>query len=319
MKSAQSNEQVLGGLAAAGAYFLWGIMPIYWKLIDGATAGEVLAHRIIWSFVFMLIILLITKSMPRLLSDIRELLAAPKRLMIIIGASLAITINWYIFIWAVDQGHIVQASMGYYINPLLSVLLGVLFLKEKLTMWQIVSFVLALIGVLIMTFQAGNFPWISLSLALSFGLYGLLKKTVHLRAMTGLTIETFVATPFALLFLIQFDTSTSHSFTLAKPGLALLLMGAGVITAIPLLLFAAGANRISLAMVGFFQYIAPTIMLILGTLLYHEPFDNEHLLSFILIWISLILFTLARTKWFVSVENKIRHKENLPIGKPKRR
>lgn len=309
MKSAQPNDQVLGGIAAAGAYFLWGVMPIYWKLIVGATAGEVLAQRIIWSFVFMLVVILATRSARRLSADIRKLFAEPKRLLIIIAASFAISINWYIFIWSVGHGHVVQASLGYYINPLLSVLLGVIFLKEKLSMWQVVSFALALVGVLIMTFQAGIFPWISLSLALSFGLYGLLKKTVRLSAMTGLTIETSIVTPIALVYLLFFDAHVSSSFTADKPGLMLLLMGSGVITAVPLLLFAAGANRISLAMVGFFQYIAPTIMLILGTLLYHEPFDKSRLFSFILIWISLILFTLARTKGFKKLENKIRHKD----------
>lgn len=315
MKSTQPNEQLMGGLAAAGAYFLWGVMPIYWKLIDGATAGEVLANRIIWSFIFMLIIILVSRSMPRLMGDIKKLFAEPKRLLIIISASFAISINWYIFIWAVDNGHVVQASLGYYINPLLSVLLGVIFLKEKLTMWQIISFGLALIGVLILTFQAGTFPWVSLTLALSFGLYGLLKKTVRLSAMTGLTIETFIVTPIALLYLLFFDAHISQSFTFDKPGLMLLLMGAGIITAIPLLLFAAGANRISLAMVGFFQYIAPTIMLILGTLLYHEPFDKEHLFAFILIWVSLVLFTLARTKGFIHLERKILHKNRNSYAK----
>lgn len=304
----QPNEQLLGGIAAAGAYFLWGLMPIYWKLIQGVSAGEILASRIIWSFVFMVIIILFTRNTGRLTFDIKALFASPKRLWTIIGASIAISVNWYIFIWAVDHGHVIQASLGYYINPLLSVLLGVIFLKEKLTLWQILSFVLALIGVLIMTFQAGIFPWISLTLALSFGLYGLLKKTVKLSAMTGLTIETSIVTPIALIYLLFFDAHISQAFTFDKPGLMLLLMGSGVITAVPLLLFAAGANRISLAMVGFFQYIAPTFMLIIGTLLYHEPFDRSHLISFILIWISLLLFTFARTRGFVYLENKMLRK-----------
>lgn len=311
MNSNQSNEQVLGGLAAIGAYTLWGIMPIYWKLIDGATPMEVLAHRIIWSFVFMIIVILVTRKMSRLMADIKALLASPKRLLIIISASFTVTINWYIFIWSVAHGHVVQASLGYYINPLLSVLLGILFLKERLSAWQVVSFILALIGVLIMTIQAGVFPWISMMLALSFGIYGLLKKKVKLPAMTGLTIETSIVTPIALVFLLFFDPTVGQSFSTSNPSLALLLMGAGVVTAIPLLLFATGANRISLAMVGFFQYIAPTIMLILGTLLYHEPFDRSRLMAFALIWISLIVFSLARTKWFVQIENNMFGKKRL--------
>lgn len=305
MTSSQSNEQVLGGFAAAGAYTLWGIMPVYWKLIHGATAEEVLSHRIIWSFVFMIIVLMVTRHLQRLIQDIKELMATPKRLYIIIGAAFTITINWYIFIWSVSHGHVVQASLGYYINPLISVLLGIVFLKERLSMWQIISFVLALIGVLIMTIQAGVFPWISILLALSFGLYGLLKKVVKLRAMTGLTIETAIVTPIALMYLWLFDPTAGRSFSLANPSLTFLLIGAGIVTAVPLLLFATGANRISLAMVGFFQYIAPTLMLLLGTLVYHEPFDQSHLISFILIWVSLIIFSLARTKWFMTGEQKL--------------
>ncbi|HET7579994.1 MAG TPA: EamA family transporter RarD [Bacillales bacterium] len=308
MKSGWSNEQFLGGAAAIGAYFLWGIMPIYWKLIEGATAKEILANRILWSFVFMILVLLFTKNMARLKHDLKVLAAEPKRLMIMIGASLVITVNWYTFIWAVNHGHVVEASLGYYINPLVSVLLGIVFLKEKLTLWQLVSCGLALVGVLIMTIHTGVFPWVSLGLAMSFGFYGLLKKTVHLPAMTGLTLETSIMTLVALVFLIFFDTNTGHVLT-ADPGLEWLLIGTGVITAIPLLLFAAGANRISLSMVGFFQYIAPTLMLILGTLVYHESFNHEDLIAFVLIWISLVLFTFSRTSGLLRLEDRLIHRK----------
>jgi chloramphenicol-sensitive protein RarD len=303
--STESNDQLLGGLAAAGSYVIWGIMPIYWKWIHGASAEEVLAHRIIWSFVFMLLVLLFTKNVKKAAADLRTLISEPKRLWILIGASIFITLNWYTFIWAVANGHIVQSSLGYYINPLVSVILGIVFLKERLSLWQIVSFLLALIGVLFLTIQAGTFPWISIILALTFGIYGLLKKTVKLNAMSGLTIETLFITPIALIYLLFFDPTASQSFNTGNPSLMFLLMGAGIVTAIPLLLFAAGANRISLAMIGFFQYIAPTLMLILGTLLYHEPFDREHLFSFLLIWLALVIFTLARTKWFIKAEAKL--------------
>lgn len=308
MSSTESNDQLLGGLAAAGSYVLWGIMPIYWKLIHGATAGEVLAHRIIWSFVFMILLLLFTRNIKKAFNDLQMLISEPKRLWILIGAAIFVTLNWYTFIWAVANGHIVQSSLGYYINPLISVILGILFLKERLSLWQIVSFILALIGVLFLTISAGTFPWISLTLALTFGIYGLLKKTVKLTAMSGLTIETLIITPIALIYLLFFDPTSSQSFSLANPSLMYLLMGAGVVTAIPLLLFAAGANRISLAMIGFFQYIAPTLMLILGTLLYHEPFDREHLFCFILIWVALVVFTLAKTKLFMKAEAKLLRK-----------
>lgn len=303
--SNETNEQLLGGLAASGSYVLWGVMPIYWKLINGATPQEVLAHRIIWSFVFMLLVLVATRNITRMLSDLRRLFQEPKRLFIIIGASIFVTVNWYTFIWAVAHGHIIQSSLGYYINPIISVLLGIIFLKERLSLWQVVSFGLAIIGVLFLTLQVGTFPWISLTLAFSFGIYGLLKKTVKLSAMSGLTIETMVITPVALIYLLGFDPTAGASFNIHHPGLALLLMGAGIVTAVPLLLFATGANRISLAMIGFFQYIAPTLMLILGTLLYHEPFDKGHLFAFVLIWVALIIFSLARTSLFKKAEAKL--------------
>ncbi|WEG11829.1 EamA family transporter RarD [Pullulanibacillus sp. KACC 23026] len=312
METQEKNDQVLGGLAAAGSYIIWGIMPIYWKLIIGATPTEVLAHRMIWSFVFMILVLLVTRKMGSMFTDIKALLLAPKRLVIIMSASIFITINWYTFIWAVNNGHIIQSSLGYYINPLVSVLLGILFLKERLSLWQIVSCILALVGVVFLALEAGTFPWISLTLAFSFGIYGLLKKIVKLPAMSGLTIETLIITPFALIYLLGFDPTAGQSFNFQHLSLALYLMGAGVVTAIPLLLFAAGANRISLAMIGFFQYIAPTLMLILGTLLYHEPFDSEHLFSFILIWVALVIFTLARTSLFKKAEAKLLHR---PIQK----
>ncbi len=315
MNSSESNEQLMGGVAAVSAYVLWGIIPIYWKLIDRASADEVLAQRIVWSFVFMLFLLLVSRSMPRLLSDIRELAVEPRRLLIMIGAAIFISVNWYTFIWAVEHDHVVQASLGYYINPLVSVLLGLLFLKEKLSLWQAVSFLLALVGVLLMAFRVGTFPWISLTLAFSFGLYGLLKKTVHLRAATGLAIETFIAAPVALAYLLFFDPNSGHAFSPAHPVSTALLIGSGVITAVPLLLFAAGANRISLTMIGFFQFIAPTLMLILGTVLYHEPFDRGHLFSFILIWLSLILFSLAKTRWLLRLEHRViggNRKKNFP-------
>jgi len=308
----RSNEQITGAAAALGAYFLWGILPVYWKWITAATAEEVIAHRVLWSFVFMILLILVTKNVQSLKEDYLNLYSHPKRLITIIVASLLVTLNWYIFIWAVSHDHVVQASLGYYINPLISVLLGLIFLKEKLSFWQIVSFFIAFIGVFIMTVQVGVFPWISLGLALTFGLYGLLKKKVQLKAMTGLTIETAIVTPLSLIYLLWID-SAKAPFHFNDPGQAILLMGAGVVTAVPLILFAAGANRISLTMVGFFQYVGPTLMLILGTLIYHEPFDREHLFSFIMIWLSLILFTFSRTKWLLRLEERLLHRK--PMAK----
>ncbi|TCP31266.1 chloramphenicol-sensitive protein RarD [Scopulibacillus darangshiensis] len=308
MKSEHANDQMLGAIATIAAYVLWGVMPIYWKLIDGAPAGEILAQRIVWSFIFMIVILLFTGKLKRFASELRAMLLTPKKLLIISAASVVISINWYTYIWAVGHDHVVQASLGYYINPLVSVLLGMIFLKEKLSFWQIISFAIAFIGVLVMAWHVGTMPWVALVLAISFGLYGLLKKLVHLGAMTGLTIETLVITPFALIYLLGFQGGNTN-FGLAAPGLSALLIGAGIVTAVPLLLFASGANRIPLSMIGFFQYIAPTLMLILGTFVYHETFNQDQLAAFVLIWASLILYSVSKTKWLVNLENKLRHKQ----------
>lgn len=308
-KMKHSQERILGNLAAVIAYMLWGFMPIYWNLIDGATPLEVLAHRVIWSFVFMCIVILITKNGKKLAGEMKALLADKKRLFIMLGASATISLNWYLYIWAVANEHIVQTSLGYYINPLLSVLLGVWILKEKLSAMQVVSVGLAFIGVLLLTLQSGAFPWVAFLLAITFGLYGLLKKLVRLGAMVGLTIETLLTMPFALGYVFTLQANGTSAFGLENPPQMLLLIGAGVATAVPLLLFATGANRISLAMLGFFQYIAPTIMLILGTVVYHEPFNDDQLFAFILIWISLLLFTLAQAKWFHRLEHRMLRKQ----------
>ncbi|MCL6625749.1 EamA family transporter RarD [Alicyclobacillus shizuokensis] len=305
MTTRKPNDQVTGAASALSAYLLWGILPIYWKWLSGATPEEILAHRILWSFVFMMLLLLVTRSLTTLATDVRQLIATPRKALLIVGASVLITVNWYTFIWAVNHGHVIESSLGYYINPLVSVLLGVIFLKEKLSMWQIVSVLVAFLGVLLLTLHTGTFPWVSLVLAVSFGVYGLFKKTVHLGAMTGLAIETSIMTPVAVIFLACFYSAGGHALPLHEARLTWLLLVSGAVTAVPLLLFASGANRIPLSLVGFLQYIAPTIMLILGTFLYHEPFNQQDLVAFILIWVSLALFTVARTRPFAWMEHKL--------------
>ncbi len=296
------NEQMIGILSGAGAYFLWGILPLYWKLVGQVPSEEVLAHRIIWSFAFMIIILIVLRKLTSFKIELLGIFRQPKTLAAIAFASVFITINWYAFIWAVNHDHVIQTSLGYYINPVISVLLGILFLKERLSFWQLISFALATIGVLNLVFQFGEIPWVSLILAMSFGLYGLLKKKARLGALTGLTIETLFITPFALIYLITVRTSVADAMYLEDPTLFGLLLGAGIVTAVPLLLFASGANRISLSMIGFLQYIAPTLMLIQGVFLYGESFTSVHLVSFVLIWAALVIFTLARTKLFRRIE-----------------
>ncbi|SDK17400.1 EamA family transporter RarD [Sediminibacillus albus] len=299
----ENKESQLGVLFTAGAYILWGFLPIYWKLVQSVPAGEILAHRIIWSFIFMLILLAVLKKWRPFVAECKQIVRQKQKLIGITAASLVISINWLVFIWAVNSDHVIQASLGYYINPLVSIVLGMVVLKEKLSKWQLVSFLLAAAGVVNLTVSFGVFPWISIMLALSFGLYGLLKKTVDISAMFGLTIETLIVTPVALIYLANRQIATEAMPELFTSS-ALLLVGSGVATAVPLLLFASGAKRIPLSMVGFLQYFAPTLMLFIGVFLYGETFTHAHLVSFIIIWTALAIYTISRTKWFHHLQAK---------------
>ncbi|SDQ11635.1 chloramphenicol-sensitive protein RarD [Virgibacillus subterraneus] len=284
-----NQENKIGIIYAAGAYLLWGFLPAYWKLIDQVPPDEILAHRILWSFIFMIIVVLVVQKWKLFLKECRIILNDRKKLTGITFASVAISINWLTFIWAVNNEHVIQASLGYYINPLVSILLGMIVLKETLTRGQMLSFLLAAVGVINLTISYGVFPWVSLLLAFSFAIYGLLKKTVDVSAMFGLTIETMIVTPIALIYLLSIPGSSLASDPMFS-SFGLLLFGAGVVTAIPLLLFASGAKRIPLSMVGFLQYIAPTIMLVLGVFVYQETFSLAHFISFALIWIALFIY-----------------------------
>lgn len=286
MKEQNIKKGVLYGL---GAYLLWGFLPIYWKLLESASAEVVLAHRIIWSFVFMILFITITKRLKSFIKECKRILRHKRTILIISAASLIISANWLIFIWAVQAGYVIQTSLGYYINPLMSVLLGVLFLKEKLSPAQIISFLLAGIGVVYLTISYGVFPWISLSLAITFAVYGLLKKIVHLSSTFSLAIETLIVTPVALIYLLSMY-GVDLGFVNGSAGTNGLLMISGIATAVPLLLFGSSVQFIPLSMVGFLQYIAPTIMLFIGVFLFGEEFTSAHLFTFSLIWISLILY-----------------------------
>ncbi|MFZ3579021.1 EamA family transporter RarD [Virgibacillus sp. DJP39] len=283
------TDEKSGIIYTACAYLLWGFLPIYWKLIQNVPAGEILAHRIVWSFLFMIAVTLVMRKGKAFIKECKLIVRDKKKLIGISLASVMISINWLTYIWAVNSDHVIQASLGYYINPLVSILLGIIVLKETLTQRQLLSFILAGIGVIYLTFSYGVFPWVSLLLAFSFGFYGLLKKMVDIGAMFGLAIETMIVTPIALIYVSLFSENIFTKSAISSDT-NLLLIGAGVVTAIPLLLFASGAKKIPLSMVGFLQYIAPTIMLVLGVFVYHETFSISHLISFILIWIALIIY-----------------------------
>jgi len=285
----ENKEERAGILYITAAYIFWGFLPIYWKLIDHVPADEILAHRIVWSFILMICIVLSLRKWTPFIRECKRIFNNKKQLLCITSASIVISLNWLTYIWAVNSNYVIQASLGYYINPLVSILLGMLVLNETLTKRQWISFAIAGIGVLYLTFSFGVFPWVSLVLAFTFGLYGLLKKMVDISAMFGLAIETMIVTPIAGIYLFAFPTQT-FSLNNFFSGTGVLLIGAGIATAIPLLLFASGAKHIPLAMIGFLQYIAPTIMLVLGVFLFKETFSTAHFIAFALIWIALIIY-----------------------------
>ncbi|MGB7054017.1 MAG: EamA family transporter RarD [bacterium] len=278
----------IGVVYTAVAFFAWGILPFYWKSLGSVPAIEILAHRIIWSFVFTSIILIIRKRM-----FLRRLLMDAKSRRALILTSGLIGVNWFTYVYAVNSAHIVEASMGYYINPLLSVFLGIVILKERLNLLQVIAFLLACGGVLYLTIDYGRFPWIALLLACAFGLYGLLKKTTKIESMWSLMIETMFLSPIALgIMLYQILHGRVALFSISVSTDFLLVL-AGVITVLPLYWFAQGAKRIPLSSVGFLQYIAPTLMLLIGVFLYREVFTTAHLISFGFIWLGLLLYSIT--------------------------
>lgn len=291
-----SNTNAKSGIVyGISAYLIWGFLPIYWKFLENIDSGAVLAHRIIWSFVFMIGFILITKRWTLFTQQCKAILNNKKVLITITMASLIISLNWLVFIWAVQNGYVVQSSLGYYINPLISVLFAIVFLRERLSALQLFSFVLAGIGVIYLTVDYGVFPWVSLMLAVTFASYGLLKKVANVDATFGLAIETLIVTPIALIYLL-FTFGPGMGFQTTSTSEILLLICSGAATAIPLLLFGIAVTTMPLSVVGFLQYIAPTIMLFIGVFLYKESFTQAHAITFTFIWISLILYMYSSLK-----------------------
>lgn len=274
------------------AFTIWGILPLYWHLLKDIPATQILAHRMIWSFAFVALLLTLKKYW----KQIKQVFRSKKSVLTIFGCALFITANWFTYIWAVTNGHVIDTSLGYYINPLISVAFGTIFLREKLTKWQWVALGLAAVGVGIETVTYGKMPWIALVLAVTFAFYGLLKKLLKTEAIISLGLETIVVVPFAFIYLFYAEGSHSAISNLTLTN-TLLLMLSGVATAIPLLWFAEGARRVSLSMVGFLQYVSPTATLVLGIFFFHEDFNQTHLLSFAFIWIAVLLFTLSQIRW----------------------
>ncbi|MCH1926410.1 EamA family transporter RarD [Shewanella sp. C32] len=281
------TEYRKGIVLALCAYIIWGFAPLYFKLIDQIAPVQILVHRIIWSFVLMVAIILLMGGYGR----VRQVLKQPKQVMVLTTTSILVAANWLLFIWAVNNNHLLDASLGYFINPLVNVVLGLLFLSERLSKLQWFAVTMAATGVAIQVISFGSIPVVSLALAGTFGLYALLRKKVNIDAMTGLVVETAILLPPALLVLWFADGE--HASHLLSNGwqLNMLLAAAGVITTIPLLCFAGAAVRIPLSTLGFFQYVGPSIMFIMAVLVFREPFDMEKSITFGFIWSALLIFT----------------------------
>jgi chloramphenicol-sensitive protein RarD len=285
---AQNKTGIIYGISA---FLIWGILPLYWKLMQTVPAREILAHRIFWSFVFMLLVVSLTGGWREVIAGIAD----KRKLLLIFSCGILVSLNWFTYIYAVNTGHVIEASMGYFISPLVVVLLSVTILKEKLTRWQSAAIILAATGVMIITVQYGRVPWIALFLAVSFALYGLIKKMIRVDSITGLTLETLIVMPLALLYILSLENGGTGTIGTAPLRMTAILAGTGVITAIPLLLYARGIEKTTYSMIGFLQYITPSITLALGIFIFKEYFSLAHLVSFCFIWAALLIFTLAAT------------------------
>ncbi|MFH1983159.1 MAG: EamA family transporter RarD [Pseudomonadota bacterium] len=287
MPTPSNSERHVGLAAALSAYLIWGFSPIYWKSLQAVPAFEILMHRVVWSFVFLAPLVLLQHRGPEFMSALRS----RKTLMALGASTLLVSVNWFLFIWAINSGHILQTSLGYYIAPLVNVLLGMVILKERLRRLQIIALVLATAGVLFLTLRFGKFPWVSLSLAFSFGFYGLIRKVAPVGALVGLTVETLVLSLPAAVYLGILDATGSGCFLRAGGSVSLLLMGAALVTALPLLLFTVGARRLHYTTIGFLQYTAPSCTFLLATRVYREPLQAGQLAAFGLIWVALVFYS----------------------------
>jgi chloramphenicol-sensitive protein RarD len=275
-----------GILLAAAAYGCWGLVPIYWKILQNVPAIQLLAHRIVWSFLTLLIIVLVRKQWNKFRKEAQSL----RVLWIYLIAALLISINWLTYVWAVNAGHIVETSLGYFINPLLSMLFGVIFFREKLRLWQWIPVGLAFAGVTYLTIAHGSLPWIALTLAGSFAFYGIVKKIAPLGSLFGLMLETCILVIPAALLLLVADHNNSGAFLHTGLENDILLIGAGIITTFPLLMFASAAQKIPLSWIGILQFISPTLQFLCGVVLFGEGFSHTQVIGFGMVWIALIMF-----------------------------
>ena len=294
------NHHKTGLLFGVSAYVLWGAFPLYWPLLEPASALEIVSHRAVWTLVFCFVVLAITKSLKNTLVTMKR----PKVAATLFLTSILISINWLVYIWATNNGHVVEASLGYYINPLIIIAFGIVLLKEKMRKLQWTAVGIASLGVLVLTIDYGRLPWIALALAISWGSYGVVKKQLGLGALEGLAIETLIASLPYLLYLIYIGNKGTGQFGHGV-GLTILLISAGAVTAIPLLLFNGSTTRLPLTVIGLLQYITPTIQFSIGVWIRHEDMPTARWIGFIIIWVALTALAIDLVKSSRAINNSV--------------
>ncbi len=288
------SDSISGAIYAGSAFLIWGLVPIYWKALGAVPPLEIIVHRVVWAFIFLLVLISIGRHWNEFISALKDL----RILLTLFLTAVILALNWLLYVWAINNDYMLQGSLGYYINPLINVVFGVLFLRERLRPAQVLAVLLAGLGVVYLTFSYGEFPWIALALASSFGLYGLIRKVAPVGALVGLGVETMLLATPAAAYLIYLGAKGSASFLRGSFSIDLLLLGTSVLTTVPLTLFTAGARRINLSTVGLLQYIAPTGMFLLAVFYYHEPFSMTQIRTFIMIWTALIIYSTDSVIYF---------------------
>lgn len=298
--SSVRSEKSLGLIFGVTAYTLWGLFPLFWPLLKPATPYEIVAHRALWTFIFCMVILAFNKKLRAMFARLKE----KKILVGLTATSFLISINWIVYIWATNNGHVVEASLGYYINPLVMIAFGVILLKEKMRLGQWIAVGIATVGVAVLTIDYGRLPWIALGLAFSWGSYGVVKKVLDLGALEGLTIETMISIVPYLTFLLILENSSKGQFG-KDLGLTLLLISAGIVTAIPLLLFNGSTTRLPYTVIGLLQYITPTIQFSIGVWINHEEMSTARWIGFLIIWIALVALAIDLLRSSRAINNRI--------------
>jgi chloramphenicol-sensitive protein RarD len=284
-------------IAAVASFATWGLVPIYWKLLSRVPALEILAHRFVWTIVFLGLLLSWQERWREVIGNLRRRRSA----LFCLGSGTMVGLNWLLFIWAVNICHVLETSLGYFMTPIVNVLLGAFILRERLSAWQLASILIALVAVSILAFGYGHFPWIALGLCTSFGLYGLLRKQSGTAAIPGLFLETLFLLPLALVYLVLLANRGALTFGSSHISLSVILTTTGIVTAVPLIWFGYAARHLRLVTIGFLQYLSPSISFVLGLFVYHETFTRQHFITFLLIWFALVLVSAeAVLRWRTS-------------------